>query len=47
MKYIPFLNLLILAVIPYLFAHEKKHARFTVYLRQICAKLGIECDERD
>lgn len=41
-KYLPLLNLLVLAVIPYLVRHEKEHTRLWLLMRQICVKLHIE-----
>lgn len=35
------------AVIIYLARHEKKHSRITIYLKLICKKLDIPCDEKD
>ena len=45
MKYLPLLNLLILAVVPYLVKHEKEHTRLWILLRQVCGKLHIDHGE--
>ena len=42
MKYLPLLNILILAVVPYLVKHEKEHTRLWILLKQVCSKLHIE-----
>lgn len=31
----------------YLVKHEKRHSRMVIYLRSICKKLDIPCDEKD
>ena len=42
MKYLPLLNILILAIVPYLVKHEKEHTRLWLLIRQVCSKLHIE-----
>ena len=45
MKYLPLLNILILAIVPYLVKHEKEHTRLWLLIRQVCAKLHIDSGE--
>jgi len=45
MKYLPLLNILILAIVPYLVKHEKEHTRIWLLLKQVCTKLHIETGE--
>lgn len=50
MKYLlPFIPVYatLVPLVVYLVKHEKKHSRITVYLVQICHKLGIPCREKD
>ena len=42
MKYLPLLNLLLLAVVPYLVRHEKEHTRLWLLMRNVCSKLRID-----
>lgn len=42
MKYLPLLNLLLLAVVPYLVRHEKEHTRLWLLMRNVCSKLHID-----
>ena len=45
MKYLPLLNILIVAVIPYIVKHEKEHTRIWLLMRQVCEKLHINSGE--
>ena len=48
-SFIPFVPFYV-AVVPifvYIVNHEKKHSRFVVYLKLICDKLGIRCEEKE
>ena len=42
MKYLPLLNILIVAVVPYIVKHEKEHTRLWLLIKQICGKVHID-----
>ena len=45
LPYLPLLNIVILAVIPYLVRHDREHTRIWLLIRQVCSKLHIEHGE--
>ena len=44
-KYLPLLNILLLAIVPYVVKHEKEHTRLWLLVKQVCVKLHIENGE--